>query len=214
MSLINEALKRAKQAQASTPPPPQLEFRTVDRAAGQQRNQKLMLWLMMGVVVLLAALLIWQMVQPAGSRQLSHAPDQRLVVPTPAPAPAPAPEPAPAPAPAHVPEPKTIAPRATAVETAPVVPARETAKAATSETSEAPAVAAPTAETAQVAPQASKPAPKLQSIVYNPRRPSAMINGRIVYVGDKFGDWRIIGIDQESATLVGSGVTNVLVLQQ
>jgi hypothetical protein len=64
-------------------------------------------------------------------------------------------------------------------------------------------------------PPAPKPAPlKLQAIVYNPVRPSAIINGRTLFVGDKFADFHILAINQESATLVGKGQTNVLNLAE
>jgi hypothetical protein len=57
-----------------------------------------------------------------------------------------------------------------------------------------------------------KPAPKLQAIVYNPRNPSATINGKTVFVGEKVGEWKVAAIDKESATLVGlsGGETNIL----
>jgi hypothetical protein len=58
----------------------------------------------------------------------------------------------------------------------------------------------------------SKPAPKLQAVVYDPKRPSAIISGKSVFKGDKVGEFSVVGITQESVTLVGSGQTNVLVL--
>ncbi len=39
-----------------------------------------------------------------------------------------------------------------------------------------------------------------------------MIGGKMLYVGDKVGDLRIVAIDQESATLIGATRTNVLTL--
>jgi hypothetical protein len=60
-----------------------------------------------------------------------------------------------------------------------------------------------------------KPAPpKLQGIVFNPRRPSALINGKPVFIGDRVGEFHVIAIDQESATLAGAGQTNILTLDQ
>lgn len=56
-----------------------------------------------------------------------------------------------------------------------------------------------------------KPAPlKLQGIVYDPKRPSAVINGRTVFVGDRIRQMRVIAITPETATLVDSSHTNVL----
>ena len=55
---------------------------------------------------------------------------------------------------------------------------------------------------------------RLQAIVFNPRRPSAMIGGKTLFVGDRVGDMRVMAIDKESATLTGAGQTNVLVLSE
>jgi hypothetical protein len=199
MSLINEALKRAKEAQNTAAPAPSLEFRPVDPAAANHRNQRLMLLVTMGVVVLLAILLIWQMSQTSrSSRQASAAERPVRNAPIAAKVDAPAPvvltrDEAPAPKQAAQPE-------AAAVSSA--LP--EVSKVAVSE----PQVSTPAPE---IVPP-PKPAPRLQSIIYNPNRPSAMINGKFVLVGDKFGEWRVTRIDQDSATLVGNGLTNVLVL--
>jgi len=54
----------------------------------------------------------------------------------------------------------------------------------------------------------------LQAIVYSSTRPSAMIGGRTLFVGDKLGDMRVLAIDRDSATLAGLGQTNVLTLSQ
>jgi hypothetical protein len=64
-------------------------------------------------------------------------------------------------------------------------------------------------------PTPPKPAPlRLQAIIFTPKRPSAMISGRTLYVGDKLGDLRVVAIDKESATLTGAGQTNVLSLPE
>ena len=43
-----------------------------------------------------------------------------------------------------------------------------------------------------VAPEPPKPAPlRLQAILFNPKRPSAMISGKTVFIGDKLGDLRV-----------------------
>jgi MSHA biogenesis protein MshK len=70
--------------------------------------------------------------------------------------------------------------------------------------------------TAAIAPAPQpKPAPlRLQAIVFNPKRPSALISGKTLFLGDKLGDARVVAIDRESATLVGGGRTNVLSLPE
>ena len=58
------------------------------------------------------------------------------------------------------------------------------------------------------------PLPKLQAIVFSPARPSIMISGKTLFIGDKLNEFRVTAIDRESATLVGAGQTNVLTLSQ
>jgi hypothetical protein len=41
-----------------------------------------------------------------------------------------------------------------------------------------------------------------------------MINGKVLFVGEKIGEFRVTAITEESATLVGTGQTNVLSLAQ
>ena len=61
----------------------------------------------------------------------------------------------------------------------------------------------------------AKPPPlKLQGIVYDPKRPSAVINGRTVFVGDRIRQLRVVAITAETATLVDSSHTNVLSLAE
>jgi hypothetical protein len=63
--------------------------------------------------------------------------------------------------------------------------------------------------------EAPKLAPlKLQGITYDRRRPSAVISGRTVFVGDRLRDMRVVSIQADSATLVGQGRTNVLSLAE
>jgi hypothetical protein len=52
----------------------------------------------------------------------------------------------------------------------------------------------------------------LQAILLQPGHHSAIINGKTVFVGDKFGDLRVAAIGQDSVTLKGAGQTNILTL--
>ena len=81
-----------------------------------------------------------------------------------------------------------------------------------------PAATAPEPATTNVAAdEPAKPAPityKLQSIVYLPKNPSAVINGRVVFVKDTVEGARVVAIGPNSATLVtDAGETNVLVMR-
>jgi hypothetical protein len=61
----------------------------------------------------------------------------------------------------------------------------------------------------------AKPPPlKLQGIVFDPKRPSAVISGRTVFVGDRIRQMRVAAITAETATLTDAGHTNVLSLAE
>lgn len=46
-------------------------------------------------------------------------------------------------------------------------------------------------------------APKLQGIFYSPTAPSAIVDGKTVRPGDKFGDYRVKAITKYTVTLIG-----------
>lgn len=57
----------------------------------------------------------------------------------------------------------------------------------------------------------SRPTLQLQGIVYNPAKPSAIINGNTVSVGDKVAEWSVTAISNQTVTLQnGSGEINTL----
>lgn len=176
MSLINDALKRAKQAQQQKPPEaPPMQFRPVE--AGQQpKKSNAGIWIAVAVIALLAIGFVFRQTRKNGFGSPKEAKAREIVPANPAPQ-----------------------------ETAPVTPTNAPApnpNELASHDTNAPAV--------DEAP--AKPAPKLQAVVYQPKRPSAIISGKSVFVGDKVGDFRVVAITRESATLVGGGQTNLLVL--
>jgi len=89
----------------------------------------------------------------------------------------------------------------------PAAKTASTAKSASHESSVQKAAAVPV-----VSQEEPRIVPKLQAVVFDPKRPSAIISGKSVFVGDKLGDLRVVAITQESVKLVGGGQTNVLVL--
>jgi hypothetical protein len=179
MSLINDALQRAKTVQQIHPPAAaDLPLRPVEPARQQTRGPGLVLPATLATV-LLAGIFSWWLLNHA--RHAAKAPET-----TPAIAVSPAPAPAP-------------------------VPAAERGKAnEPASASEHAAVAAnETIATAEVA----KPAPlKLQAITFNPARPSAIVSGKTVFVGDRFREFRVLKIGVDSITLVNETQTNVLTL--
>ncbi len=220
MSLINDALKRAKEAQQEVPLcTPNLPLRPVE--PGQQHarhNLGLLLPVALAVVALLALFLVWQLAQTRPTKVAMQA----VARTTPALSPPAALPTAPplvrteAALPAKATPPDSSARQASA---SPPMAAAAGAPAANppvvaSNTPVADAqesVATNAAAVSAIAPP--KPAPlRLQGIVFNPQRPSAMISGRTVFIGDKVGGLRVVAIDQDSTTLVGAGQTNILSL--
>ena len=196
MSLINDALKRTKDAQQQNPPPaggPPLK--PADPAVAKSAsNSKSLLYVMVGCVIVGNAFLFLYLKdeekKPAAIQPAAPA----VAAPTAAPV---------------SPAPATTAPQPAKAAPAPVVAANPAS--APAPTAETNITSAPPVAAAQ--PEPPKPAPlKLQSIIYNPSRPSAMISGKFAFIGDKVQGFRVTAIDQETVTLVGSGQTNVLSL--
>ena len=191
MSLINDALKRAKQAQSPAPPPsaPHLHFRPVEPGQTVRHGFGLMFPVALALVALLILFLVWELAQTRATKQPGSSPPSELVARAASRPPTPAP---PAVSPALPATPMTSEP----------IPA-------------APAVAATDAKVADDAPAPAKPAPlRLQAIVFNPAHPSAMINGKTVFIGEKVGEFRVGAISQNSATLISGSQTNILELAE
>jgi hypothetical protein len=191
MSLINDALKRAKEAQQQTPtaasgpaltptePPP----------APDPGSSKMLFYILIACVVI-GNLFLFLYASNRDGKKSEAAPVAARELPATTVASAPAPAPAP------------VVVAAPPVEASPVVVVTTPTNAA---------VAEPVVVVAQ--PEPPKPAPlKLQSIIMNPTRPSAMISGKFLFVGDRVQGFRVTAIDQETVTLIGNGQTNVLEL--
>jgi hypothetical protein len=210
MSLINDALRRAKDAQQQAPVPPShdLPFRPVE--PGQQRARRglgLLLPIALTAVALFALVFVWEWNRTRGVSTPTEVNARTARVPQAAtPAPALAAQPATVQQPPSSPSPSTGAAATLAADTT-SSPADDPLDGV--EESEATNVPAMTP------PPPPKPAPlRLQAIIFSPKRPSAMISGKTLFVGDKLGDLRVVAIDQESATLAGAGQTNVLSLPE
>lgn len=211
MSLINDALKRAKATQpksASAEGPALLRPDFAPMPQRQSRGNDFLLPALIVVILLLAGLLIWQWMRgDAGevkvrARTISTFDNVQAATSAPAVQPAPIviPQPVvqkPQPAVAATPEPSP----AVAVNALEV-----TAPASTN--------SSPNAQSVSVPP----PAPyKLQSIFYRAKNPSAVINGKTLFVGDRIGDRlsnaHVTAIGQDFVTIVTrTGETNTLEL--
>lgn len=60
----------------------------------------------------------------------------------------------------------------------------------------------------------STPNAHLQGILYNPTRPAAIINGRTMYVGERLKDIRLVDVTPESATVLWNEQTIELTLER
>jgi cytoskeletal protein RodZ len=226
MSLVNDALKRAREAQQQAPVSnlsgPQL--RPAEPAPPTRHGVGMMLPVALGIVAVLILFLVWRFSQQGGSTGPSAPRPEFVVENSSVRAPAtPAVESKDAgensaqpPAARKVQEGGALNP----ISPAPALPKESKAQASSTTNPPAPAVAVPPG-TAPVSTNAAgladvvppKPAPpKLQAIIFNPSKPSVVISGKALFIGERFGEFRVAAIDQESATLVGAGQTNVLTL--
>lgn len=191
MSLINDALKRAQKAQAQTPPPaqPAADLRPAEPVSYAWHGIGLLLPAALALVALLTLFLVWEMARQRTNVEVRAATPPQATSPTPAQASDHAVDAAPA---QITPPPRNTAPPTTT----------------SSPTATAVGTNAPASD------DTAKPsAPKLQAVIYNPRNPSAVINGRTVFRGDRVGPFRVVTITADSATLVGEGQTNRLSLE-
>ena len=221
MSLINDALKRAKEAQQKKPPPPapDLPLRPVEPGQQPGRRTGLLLPMAFGVVLAFVAVLLWQGSQRRATPSQTALPAAQTVLPASAtPAAVAAPTPA-VPAirtdlasqPAS--SPGTSLPATGAAE-ADATPPAVNAAASTSPSSSAPS---PDSNAAPVTVAASAPQPaplKLQGILYRRTNPVAVINGKTVGVGGQVGEAIVVSINQSSTLVVVAGETNTLSLPQ
>jgi hypothetical protein len=195
MSLINDALQRAKTVQQIHPPPvADLPLRPIEPAQQQTRGPGLVLPATLATVLLTGFFSWWLLnrtthaakapeTTPAIAASVASAP----IVSSPAPG-------------------KAIEPPAT-------IPtkAADPVAAATATNASARGAAAVNEPAATV--EVAKPAsPKLQAITFNPARPSAIVSGKTVYVGDRFREFRVVKIDPDTVTLANGTQTNVLTM--
>lgn len=216
MSLINDALKRAKQAQDSADSPaPVPPLRPVEPAQASARHSLgVLLPIGLAVVALLGLMLFWVLWKKEGST--TTPPNAAPITVS---ARTPVPEVAPVGKDANTTGPATLVP-ASAISPVNEIAGNHsensgsTMAAANRSPTNQVSNAAASAESNHVAAPEPTPAPlKLQSIVYSPKRPSALINGRVLFIGDRIRDFRVTAIHREAVVLTGGGHTNLLSLE-
>ena len=198
MSLINDALKRAKQAhEKQAAPIRSAPLHTPQPAAPSSTiSQPLLVG---GILILLFFVVLIAGVILLRSGHTTQTPVVIAAAPNQTPPPTPVPQqtiPPPAPTPAVV-SPATVA--------EPPTPAPEPAEV----TSPQPQV---------VAAPAPEPPPfpdvRLQGILYDPSKPAAIINGRTLFLGERFNNIRVTAITKETATVVWNNQTKVLTMER
>ena len=204
MSLINDALKRTQDAQQQNlPPAGGPNFRPAEPKPENAGSGARTLLFIMVFAVVLGNFLLWIAFKDRNAEKApvaANAPVQ--IEPAPAPQPAPAPVAVATPV-APEPAPSTVATAAEVAVAAPNVEEIAPVEVTTNAPEPAPTVVFAQPERPSVL--------RLQSIIWS-SRPSAMISGKFLYVGDNIQGHRVIAINQETVTLVGDGQTNVLSL--
>lgn len=215
MSLINDALKRAKQTQPRPGPPPGSgPMRPVEPPRPGKEPRSLLvpivgaaLLVLVGGILIVLALSWGFRLQPA----------------------APVVNPAPAASVAVTPQTSQAAPVAGTVHAAETVVAASlpSPPSASIQSNALPATtvvvpvvtqAVAVVESSNAAPVVAPPPepvlPRLQGILFNPSRPTAFLNGRSVVVGGRVGEYTVLAITKQSVTIERAGQTNVLTMEE
>ena len=184
MSLINDALKHAKQTQQENPPPtPPLQFRPVEPGQPNLARAPLLLVglaLALILVVALGGMFVWLVSQKAaGELRVTARPANEPATVVTADS-----------------KPKFFAPPPPALPPA-TIPAEPG-------TNTLPATVEPPPPLA----------PKLQGISFHSTHPLAVVNGKTVVIGDRVGGFRVLAITRSSVTLGSATATNVLSLSE
>jgi hypothetical protein len=188
MSLINDALRKARKTQPEEATANGPDLLPVDAGARTCSRSIITLPFIIAVVLVLASVLLWAWYR-AGRGELVVRGNSNPASVTAAPQ-------------ASEPTASTEKPTsATTIASAPAVATRVDAGSTN------------ILLAATEAPRPAAPVYKLEGIFYNPKKPTAVINGDLVYVGSRVEEGRVVAIDEESATVVTSaGETNLLVL--
>jgi hypothetical protein len=173
MSLINDALKRAKQAQDKNPPPSASAAPPLYRPAEPRPDAGVGWFLPVMAIVLVVAAMFF-----IGMALFKHETKHVVIAPPPT---------------------NSVEVPVMAVPVTNLPPVSNI-------------VATPTVTTQSPPPLPPVPPPRLQGILFDPARPSAIVSGKAVFVGDYVGDMRVFQITKSGIMLVGDGITNELFL--
>ena len=178
MSLINDALQRAKETQQNKSPgmPPLQPVKSASRGGVGWLLPVTVVVLVTAACFLIGLLLTRHTPAPAKNAPESSEKQPEKLVSAPA-------------------TPPPAAPEAVSVVTPP---------AAVADTNP-PAISNAIVETTP-----SPPEPKLQGILFDPKRPCAIVDGAMFFAGDRVGGFRVTAISRHSVTLKKGTETKVL----
>jgi hypothetical protein len=189
MSLVNDALRRAKQQTSQPAPVSSLRLRPLEPAPVEHTiSPRTFPLVFITVSVVLIALVITRWLNIGGPVQ----PPKPVLISNPAPAV------------------KVVAPALPEKISTPAKVEASPNHELNPETKleSAPPASAPAAKIETAAPQ---PAPiRLQAIFFNTDRPSAMVNGKTVFAGSHVGEFQVAAISPETVTLTDGGKTVLL----
>lgn len=214
MSLINEALKRAKHAQKKDAPPlvSSTTLRPTEPARPTDINPVNLLPLLFIALMVIGGGIVWIALRSGAALSGPQTVQAKSVPRSVAPSAKTESQP-------MIGQPVTVPSRPVAQPSPTVGLATDSATPASAPAQptpvELPSISKATLTTTQQvvtasAPPPPPPMPKLQAIFYRPQRPTAVLDGRIVLIGKTIGEYRVVDISQESVTVVRAGQTNVL----
>lgn len=187
MSLINDALRKAKQQTAQPGPGLNLQLRPMDPSHEKPANSGLLL-----LAVFVAGLILAGAMVPLlfGNRKMQSA----AIVVHPG---------------------SSASPSSIVAEPVPAAVSAQLPNTITRETTTGVMQSSSPDVPAALPPPVLKALPlKLQGILFNASRPSAIINGKTVEVGNQVGEFRVVSISQSAAVLVSSTETNILEFEE
>ena len=213
MSLINDALKKARQAQRENPPTLSTQhFRPVESGP---RRSPLYVLLPLAVVFLSAigGVLLWMALQKRGVFE-----EQTVLARQNQPTPQPSVKRSSTEQPSHTDELPNVNVAPQPAESSTVADSVGDKPASlmdeTQAVSKEQVVVHPAGQPTSITAPAEPPLPIVRGIFLNPSHPSAVLNNKTVYVGDRVIGFEVISITPDSVTVVRSGKTNVLTLPE
>lgn len=199
MSLINDALKRAREADRKRrAQPPSIPLQPVEAPVQPAARSK---WILVAIVLVAAGLSLWSFSRWGNHAAPNAQPEPSTLAQSPPPAPhrdpslTPSVQPTPPPAAAPVPEPAEAVPTVPVTTNPPPIASVEAAS------PPPPADDDATPAEADILPPAAEVEFRLQSILYRARNPMVVINGQFLGQGDSIAGATIVRVETQQVTL-------------